>query len=309
MNRAAAPESVIGIDPASPGGLIDRAEHLIGVRRYVEALPWLGRAIAVEPQNSRGHCLMALALRSLGEYPRALEAAQRALAANLEDEWPHRLRSIVLLEMGRRRVALQAARESVRLGPDVPEALFTLVQAQLACGKTRDAQATGARLAEIAPDRALTYQTLGYVAIRRRQWAAAEAHLRRALAIDPESYETMNDLGLVLQEQGKAREAIDRFHDALRTSPARREARENLFGALRRFLRPVWVIPAGVVLGAGAQAYPSAQALLPLIFAVVMLAYLYWRRQRLRTLPASIVALSRHERQWWRRRFPSRRAS
>ncbi len=101
------------------------------------------------------------------------------------------------------------------------------------------------------------------------------------------------------------REAIDRFHDALRSSPTRSEARQNLFGALRRFLHPGWVIPTGVVMGAGARAFPAADAFLPLVFAPVLLAYLYWRRQRLRTLPPPIVAISRQERRRWRRRFPA----
>lgn len=305
MNGAASPEFLTGIDPAPAEGLIDCAEHLIGVRRYAEALPWLSRAIAIDSTHTRAQCLLALALLSLGEYPRALAAAQRALASDPEDEWPHRLRSIVLLETGKRHAALREAREAVRLGPDVPEALFTLVQAQLACGRTRDAQATATRLGVIAPELAMTHHALGQAAMRQKHWAVAEAHLRRALAISPESYETMNDMGLVLQAQGKAREAIDRFHDAVRTSPARSEARENLFGALRRFLRPGWAFPVGVVVGVAARALPSADASLPLAFAGVLAAYLLWRHHRLRTLPPPIVALSRYEGRWWRRRFPA----
>lgn len=298
MRGAAAPESA--------GRLIDRAEHLIGVRRYAEALPWLSRAIAAEPKNARGHCLMALALFSIGEHPRALEAAARALAADPQLEWPHRLRTIILLETGARRAALQAAREAVRLGPAVPEALYTLVQAQLASGNARDAQTTALRLVEIAPDRAMSYRALGHVAIREKRWAAAEAHLRRAMAFDPEAYETLNDLGLVLQAQGKEREAIDRFHDALKANPARREARENLFGALRRFLHPGWVILVAFALAVGAMAFPAADAALPAVLAAVILAYLWWRRGRLRTLPPAIVALGRRRRQRWQRRSSGR---
>ncbi len=247
---------------------------------------------------------MALALIGLGEYAKAIAATERAAAADPQDEWPQRLRSIALLETGRRREALRAAREAVRLGPDVPAALFTLVQAQLSRGRTREAQITVARLAEVAPDRTMTFRALAHIAMRRKDWAEAEAHLRRALALDSESYEAMNDLGLVLQKGGKTREAIDRLHDAVKVSPARSEAHENLDAALSRFLRPGWIVPAAVIAGAAARLVPGAEASLPLVVALVMVAYLWWRRRRLRALPPPIIAISRLEREWGRHRVP-----
>jgi len=201
---------------------------------------------------------------------------------------------------GGRQAALRAACEAARLGPDVPAALFTLAQAQLSCGKIRDAEATAARLTEVAPYRTMTFRVLAHIAMRRRDWATAETHLRRALALDSESYEAMNDLGLVLQEGGKTREAIDRLHDAVKVSPARSEAHENLRAALRRFLRPRWIVPVALLAGASAGAVPEAEASLSLALALVMVAYLWWRRRRLQALPASIIALSRLERERWR---------
>ncbi len=304
MSDGGDPAPSFAATPDAPGAAIERAEQLIGIRRYTEALPWLGRAIAAAPESARAHCLMALALIGLGDYAKAIEATARAAAADPHDEWPQRLRSIALLETGRRWAALHSARESVRLGPDVPAALFTLVQAQLSCGKLRDAQVTGARLAEIAPERTMTFRALAHIAMRRKDWAEAEANLRRALALDSESYEAMNDLGLVLHERGRAREAIDRLHAAVKVSPARSEAQENLHAALRRFLRPGWIVPAAAIAGAAARAVPRAEASLPLVSGLVMAAYLWWRSRRLRALPAPVIAISRLERERWRHRFP-----
>ena len=304
MSVGVDPAPPLATDPDAPRAAIERAEQLIAIRRYTEALPWLGRAIAADAESPRAHCLMALALIGLGDFAKAIEAAGRAAAADPHDEWPHRLRSIALLETGRRRGALQAAREAVRLGPAVPAALFTLVQAQLSCGKTRDAEATGARLAQAAPHRTMTFRALAHIAMWRKDWTAAEAHLRRALALDPESYEAMNDLGLVLHEWGRAREAIDRLHDAVKVSPARSEAHENLHAVMRRFLRPRWIVPAAIAAGAAARAVPRAEVSLPLALGLVVVAYLWWRRRRLRALPPSVIAISRLGRAWWRYRFP-----
>lgn len=304
MTEGVDPGPLPASGPDVPAAATERAEQLIGIRRYTDALRWLGRALAADPERGRAHCLMAQAFIGLRQYAQALAAAERAAAADPHDEWPQRLRSIALLETGRRREALRAAQEAVRLGPDVPEALFTLVHAQLARGRGREAQGTAARLAEVAPDRALSYRALARVAIRRREWAVAEAHLRRALALDSESYETMNDLGLVLQKGGKAREAIDRLHDAVRVDPVRSEAHQNLNAALRRFLRPWWVVPVALLAGAAARGLHGAEASLPLVWGALMLVYLVWRRRRLERLPPRIAAVSRLEREWWRRRFP-----
>jgi tetratricopeptide (TPR) repeat protein len=304
MSTGADPAPRLATDPDASLAAIERAEQLIGIRRYTEALPWLGRAVAIDPDGARAHCLIAVVHIGLGDPAQAIAASRRAAAADPHDEWPQRLRSIALLETGRRREALRAAGEAVRLGPDVPAALFTLAQAQLSCGKIRDAQTTAARLTEVAPDRTMTYRLLAHIAMRRTDWTAAEAHLRRALALDSESYEAMNDLGLVLQAAGKTREAIDRLHDAMRVSPARSEARENLHIALRRFVRPRWIAPAALVAGAAAGAVPGAGAALPLALALVMVAYLWWRRRRLQALPAPIITLSSLERERWHHRFP-----
>lgn len=286
MSGAATPEARIGTDPESAQGLIDRAEHLIGVRRYTEALPWLGRALAAEPENARAYCFMALAFLSLGDYTKAFAAAERAVAADPEDEWPHRLLSIALHENGKRRAALQAAREAVRLGPDVPEALFTLVRAQLACRRRLEAAATVQHLITVAPGEVLTHRALGDVAMARRDWRGAEMHFRRAVTRDPESYVALNNLGLVLHRLGRDREAIERFHEAARANPAAGEARGNLIGAVRRFQQPsIPLLAAGVVIGALAR----ATSFQPVVFGLLLLGwvagYLVWRKHRLQWLP------------------------
>jgi tetratricopeptide (TPR) repeat protein len=299
MRSATARGAQVGTDPGSPAGLIDRAEHLIGVRRYSEALPWLSRALAAEPQNARAHCFMALAFLSLGESSKALAAGARAVAADPEDEWPHRLCSIALHERGKRRAALQSASEAARLGPDVPEALFTLVRAQLACRRRREAAATADHLAAVAPGEVLVHRALGEVAMARRDWRAAEAHFRCAVARDPESYVALTNLGFVLHRLGRAPEAIERFHDAARANPAASVARANLIGAVRRFLQPnVAFLATGIGIGALAR----ATAFPPVVFGVMLAGwvagYLAWRKRRLQRLPSGAVAVYANAGAW-----------
>ena len=82
--------------------------------------------------------------------------------------------------MGKRRPALAAAREAARLAPMLPESLFALASAELAAGQFRPARQSAERLRLLAPDRALSHQMLGLIALRERKNKEAEAHYRRA---------------------------------------------------------------------------------------------------------------------------------
>jgi Flp pilus assembly protein TadD len=89
----------------------------------------------------------------------------------------------------------------------------------------------------LAPDVALSHETLGLVAAERHDWPSAEAQYRRALALDPLSWSALSNLGVVLQRRGRQREAIECFAAALRLDPTRPLVRANLQRALRHTRR------------------------------------------------------------------------
>lgn len=298
-------------------GPIRHAENLVAVRRYPDALPWIVRAITADPQSTRPYCLLALALLHLGQYGRALQAAETAASHEPENWWPHGLRSMCLRQLRKKRRALDAAQEAARLGPDVPEALYELVAAQLGCNQIRAAQTTAKRLVAIAPENAFTHEALGFVALTSRQWSTAETHLRRALALDPQSAEALNNLGVALQRQalnplnwlgdarllrGKHLEALERFHDAARLEPMSAYIRANLQGALGWYLRPmVLLIALGaltVVWGRLDHSHSPLATVALLAIAAIGAGWLMWRRARIRALPEDLVLLLHQEHQW-----------
>jgi predicted Zn-dependent protease len=294
-------DTVISADePAA--ALRRRAEDLIGVRRYEDALHWAGRAIASEPENVRSHCLRALALLHLGRYRDALRAAEAAGVRDPADEWPHRLRSAILLRQGKKRPALAAAREAARLAPDQPETLYAFTMAELACRHLDAAEAAANRLTAIAPERLYAHLARGQVALARGRSGQAEAAFRDALALNAQSPEALGGLGVALYRQRKRREAIDRFHDAARADPTGTSARQNLHAALRWHLRPLGLFVATVAIfhiwrlwhGAVPALGPAAVA----TSGACIAGMLWLRNQRLQTLPADLAFLARHERTW-----------
>ena len=68
------PDETLGPGP-SPA---ERADALIAMGRHADAIPWLERAIAEDPQAVGPRCRLALAFVRLGDNRRALAAADRA---------------------------------------------------------------------------------------------------------------------------------------------------------------------------------------------------------------------------------------
>jgi tetratricopeptide (TPR) repeat protein len=287
---------------ASSEGRVRHAENLIAIRRYADALPWIARAIAADPDSAWPYCLLARALIPLGQYRRALKAAETAVLCDPENEWPHRLRSACLRGLGKKSQALEAAQEAARLGPHVPEALYSLVCAQLDSNQTRAARATAERLGTIAADTIFAHKALGLAALTARQWSSAERHFRRALAIDPQDVEVLIWLGGTLRQQGRHLEALERMHDAARLEPAVDSVRLHLQAALGWYLGSIalLIVLAPLFLAWGimdARRSPLAPVAL-LVMAVVAAGGLLWRRARIRALPEHLALLVRHQRMW-----------
>ena len=74
---------------------IDKAEVLVSLRRYAEARAVLGAALAVVPDEPGAWCLLAQACLGDDRSMEALEAAERAVALAPDDGRGHLLRSLV----------------------------------------------------------------------------------------------------------------------------------------------------------------------------------------------------------------------
>ncbi|MDP8937371.1 MAG: tetratricopeptide repeat protein [Actinomycetota bacterium] len=112
--------------------LLARAEALMALRRYDEAIPLLQEAATFEPYSALIRCQLAVCLLGVGQDHAAIGTAGEAIAFAPDDEWPHRIRARALLNLSRRRQALAAAREAARLAPDEVLTQAMLSEAELA---------------------------------------------------------------------------------------------------------------------------------------------------------------------------------
>lgn len=89
----------------------------------------------------------------------------------------------------------------------------------------------------VREDNFLAHACLGAAFIQQGNPEQAEKHLTRALEINPDYPEALNDLGTILTDKGMYEEAITRFSRALTLNPNYAEAHNNLALVLTRVNR------------------------------------------------------------------------
>jgi Flp pilus assembly protein TadD len=214
--------------------LRSRAAKLTEVGRAAEAIPLLRQALTLSHQDATIHCELARAHLELKQFNEALRHSEAAIGAAPQAEWGHRLRAIILRQLGRDRDALASAQEAVRLAPEEPMAIETLVYAQLACNQTGLARESALFWLELAPDDADCRDALGRIALADRQPKAAEDHFRDAISLNPASARIMSNLGVALENQQRKNEALGCYDRAAKMDPAFDLARKNTRFAIQR---------------------------------------------------------------------------
>lgn len=90
------------------------------------------------------------------------------------------------------------------------------------------------RVLNLVPGHADAHVNLGRLLHERRAPVAAEKHYRAALVTDPQYDTAAFNLGVALEDLGRAREAIDAYLLAIRINPENADAHYNVAGLYER---------------------------------------------------------------------------
>lgn len=276
-----------------------RAEMLVDLGRWREAFQVLAPLLADPDAGAREWYLLARIRLGQSDLHGAKEAAERAVAVDPADALGHWLLALVLVDLGQAQRALREARQAVALAPASSDALYALVMVLIdtQVRKYAEAEAVATELRRLHAHDPRAWAAAGWVALVRRRWAEAEAHVRRALAIDPTDERLLMLLSRVLEQGDRRSEATAAAVSAVRSDPRSRHARLALG---RLAARPVGlgaalglalVLAGAVALGrwrstavggsGGLLADPAAVAgLLAVLGAVAFLANVIVRDRR-----------------------------
>jgi tetratricopeptide (TPR) repeat protein len=273
--------------------------------------------IAETPDDAHAHAILALCLKRLKQHREALESAARAVHMAPDDPFAHYVLGHVYMALHRYKDAETAANTAIGLAP---EADYFALRASVRADGHRWKEALNDAQAGLSvdPDHVgcANLRALCLVKLGRRDDAGMV--LESALAKDPENDVTHANRGWALLHEGRHREAMEHFREALRLNPNQEWARDGIVEALkarnplyrlllRYFLwmsrlsrRAQW----GVMLGAVAVARtadtfahtstPAAPYLSQAIWIYIGFVYLTWTAKPLSNLLLRIDRFGRY---------------
>ena len=248
-------------------------DSLVQVKKFDEAIARARQAASLQPEDPRAFCTWARALSGQDNYSEAAEKAQEAIRLDPNGAAGFRVKSLALMKQARHgprgeratvgQLAVEASREVVRLAPRDPNGFVGLAQALPLIGAFDEASATAQEAIRLAPNSPVVWVAAGLVALESKNWEACITASRRALALDPNNYAALNNLGVALRASGKKRQGADALAQAVRVAPDLTTARKNLSSSGLYFARIVILIvliPIGLIAHVGLSLY--------LIFAI-----------------------------------------
>lgn len=207
---------------------INRAQTLIDVQKYDNALQEVRTALTASPDSGYAHYLASHCCYHLGNYRESRTEAKQSISLNpffasayemmalialrenrfpdglkdidkaleLDSENAHflRTRSVLLLNSSRHKEALQTAEESLRIDPNNSHGQHLRGIALSNLGKHAQSGAQANDLLRKSPNNALAWYNQGVHLMYTGKLDEAQMALRESLRIDPESEHAQNAL-------------------------------------------------------------------------------------------------------------------
>jgi protein O-GlcNAc transferase len=198
----------IAMDPADPRPYFAIAARWERVGEFDRAVEVLEHLALARPATPHLDCRVAQLL-FLADHPeRAFERAARAVATEPQCAIAHAIRGMTLEDAEERGAALTELETAHRLDPRDERITLTLAQVLGRAGRREEAARAVEEALAANPKSPEAYFMRGWLEARRPGGAAAaEAALRRALALAPDHPRSLAELGALLARQGRFREA------------------------------------------------------------------------------------------------------
>lgn len=212
------------------GSDLDRARALYERAEYRQAVELLKKS--PEARTPEGLWIAGRAWYQLGDFKKAVEALEKVVEARPGDAnawlwlgraWGRRAEtSNMLVAPSYASKSRQCFEKAVQLDPDNGEALNDLFSYYLEApgflgGGMEKAEALVEKIRNVDPAEA--EYALAQIAEKRKQYATAEAHLRRAIELAPRQVGRVVDLARFLVRRGRLQEAEKTFEQAAALAP------------------------------------------------------------------------------------------
>jgi tetratricopeptide (TPR) repeat protein len=218
---------------------VAEGQYLVDVGRFgPEAYERFRLAVEADPDFALGYLLAALVAPSLAEQRASLSRAE-ALAEGASDAERVLIRIVRAALDEDQEAALALARELAEREADNPRAWLVLATIESSMSREEAARASMAKALTIDPDFVAGHVMLAnsYIFVRPLDFARADEHVRRAIALVPNEPFPYDLLGDLYRSRGRLEEAAEAYTRAAERDPDNAALAYQQRGHVHSFLR------------------------------------------------------------------------
>ena len=108
---------LVFMDKSVEYSYLKRADALIEINRFPEAITELNKFLSYFPENYDAFCKLSLCFYELNELNKSLEFSKNAIESNPLGEWAYRLQSIIYRASGNHQKSFVAAENCIKQSP------------------------------------------------------------------------------------------------------------------------------------------------------------------------------------------------
>ena len=205
------------LDPIAARFQEGQSHHQAG--RFVEAQAAYGEVLSADPSHAEAWQQMSLLANQFGRPDLALDWIGKAVALEPDNVRYLFSQGVVLQKSGGWVEAEACYRQVLALNPDLPDAYNNLGMVLGRQGRTTEAVAAAQRTVELSPESPTFHDNLGIALNELGRYAEAEASFRVATTLDPDNVGARHNLGKTLHSQGRLDEAGHVLQEAVRRQP------------------------------------------------------------------------------------------
>ncbi len=211
-----------------------RAQALIRMRRFPEAIEALSDLVKLEPDDAFAHQQLGLCAVRTRNSVLALTEFQKAIKLDEQDADSHNDLGLVLLSQGDKNKAKEEFVKTLAIQPHHLDGLLNLSNLLASAGDLDRAEQLLRTAISVDSRAGIAHANLASVLSQQGKFWQALPEYRMALSINPNMASTHYGLGIVLMEQHNYPAAINEFKTSLTLNPALADAHNKIELAYRK---------------------------------------------------------------------------
>jgi len=230
-------ESVIALMPSAES-YFRRANTLIELRNFDEAVTSYDHAISLKPDSASAYCNRGIALFELGRLAEALASYDRSIELKGDHAEAFNNRGNALRQLKRNDDAIASYDKAIAIRPRYFDALLNRGNIQRKIGRPEQALASYDAALKLNPVHAGAHNNRGIALWDLKRSTEALESYQKSIELNPDQPEAYNNRGALLLDLDRPAEALASFDRALELKPDYLDAhrnRGNAFVMMRQF--------------------------------------------------------------------------